>query len=269
MNKKIIKDLIPPLLIRTVKKSPFFNFGLHWKGDYSSWEKALDNSSGYDAEEIVEKVKNSLLKVKNGEAAYERDSVLFDKMEYDWPVVASLMWVAAKCGYLNVMDFGGSLGSTYFQNRTFLKDVKDVAWNIIEQAHFVKCGKENFENEHLRFFYDAETCIRDNKINLIILSSVLPYLKEPYSLLEKIQNFKVDYVLIDKMPLIDSTSDRLTIQNVPSEIYKASYPAWFFSRAKFTDFIERQFDVVADFDRNIDSNISSVFKGLLLAKKSK
>ena len=40
---------------------------------------------------IFEKTKQSLLKVKNGEAVYERDSVLFDKKEYPYAIISSLL----------------------------------------------------------------------------------------------------------------------------------------------------------------------------------
>ena len=53
-----------------------------WQGDYASWEDAEQLSKGYDAVEIAEKVLASTLKVKNGEAVFERDSVIFDKIEY-------------------------------------------------------------------------------------------------------------------------------------------------------------------------------------------
>jgi putative methyltransferase (TIGR04325 family) len=74
----------------------------------------VEASTGYDSEIILEKTRDALLKVKNGEAAYERDSVLFDEIQYAWPLLTSLMWVAAQAkGILNVLDFGGSLGTTY------------------------------------------------------------------------------------------------------------------------------------------------------------
>mgnify|MGYP001500873774 CR=1 FL=1 len=48
--------------------------------------------------------------VKNGEAVYERDLVLFDYIEFYWPVLSGVMWVAARNnGRLNVLDYGGSL----------------------------------------------------------------------------------------------------------------------------------------------------------------
>ena len=43
---------------------------------------------------------------------------------------------------LNVLDFGGSFGTTYYQNRKFLKHIKKVEWNIIEQKKIVQIAKK-------------------------------------------------------------------------------------------------------------------------------
>ena len=61
-----------------------------WSGNYANWEEADSFATGYDDHSILEKCKTALLKVKNGEAAYERDSVLFDKMQYNWALLALL-----------------------------------------------------------------------------------------------------------------------------------------------------------------------------------
>ena len=39
-----------------------------WFGNYSNWKEALAQCSGYDSDEILERVKAATLKVKNGEA---------------------------------------------------------------------------------------------------------------------------------------------------------------------------------------------------------
>ena len=111
-------------------------------GNYATWDEAKKNCLGYDAPNILEKVKASLLKVKNGEAVYERDSVLFDHVEYSYPLLISLLYIAtASENKLRLLDFGGSLGSSYYQNRNFLNRLELLEWSIVEQNHFVKCGK--------------------------------------------------------------------------------------------------------------------------------
>jgi putative methyltransferase (TIGR04325 family) len=143
-----------------------------------------------------------------------------------------------------------------------------VKWNVIEQPHFVKCGKEYFQDEQLKYYYDIKSCLKENDVNLVILSGVLPFLEDPYLLLKEISSLNVPFVIIDKTHLIDADKDRITVQHVPASIYKASYPAWFFSRARFYEFIEMNYEIIADFDREIRSNVKSVFRGFLLSKKN-
>ena len=45
--------------------------------------------------------------MKNGEAVYERDSVLFDEIQYSWGLLAGLQKAALENdGKLCVLDFG-------------------------------------------------------------------------------------------------------------------------------------------------------------------
>ena len=72
--------------------------------------------------------------MKRGEAVYERDSVIFDHIEYSFPVLCGLLRAAVEDdGKLNVLDFGGSLGSSYYQKKGFLAVCKHLRWSIIEQ----------------------------------------------------------------------------------------------------------------------------------------
>lgn len=261
---RLIEQIIPPLLMQMLRSSRFRRYG--WFGDFETWQAAANASKGYNQEIILEKVKNAVLKVRNGQAAFERDSVTFDTPQYNWPLIAWLSWIAALYkGYLNVLDFGGSLGSTYFQNKVFI-DPLHAQWNIVEQGHFVKTGKELFESKELRFYHAVDDCLKENAVNVALLSSVLPYLENPYSQLDTFE--KIDFLILDKMPLIKSDRDRITIQKVPPSIYKASYPSWFFSESRFMAFISDKYDIISEIDRNIPANLPAAFKAFLLKRKA-
>ena len=81
--KEIIKILIPPIISILYRKIGS-NQSLKWSGRYAKWDDALMQCTGYENDSILEKCKISLLKVKNGEKAYERDSVVFDQIDYCW-----------------------------------------------------------------------------------------------------------------------------------------------------------------------------------------
>src|SRR5688572_17179370 len=65
-----------------------------WFGNYSSWKQVCDEADGYDSDIIFEKTKQAILKVKSGEAVYERDSVIFDRKEYNFAIIAFLQYSA-------------------------------------------------------------------------------------------------------------------------------------------------------------------------------
>lgn len=48
-----------------------------WKGAFDSWEAAQLQSNGYNADNILQKVLAASLRVKEGNALFERDSALF------------------------------------------------------------------------------------------------------------------------------------------------------------------------------------------------
>jgi putative methyltransferase (TIGR04325 family) len=273
--KGILRELTPPILGRAlrnirailVSKRHIDYYGL--SGDYRCWDEAMAASTGYGSEIILEKTKEALLKVKNGEAAYERDSVLFDEIQYAWPLLASLMWVAARCGgRLNVLDFGGSLGSTYFQNRVFLSALPGVRWNIVEQSKHVKTGRTYFEDDHLRFYSGITDPLADTQPNVVLLSGVLQCLERPYIVLHQILELSCELVIIDRTPFWTGPTDRLCVQTVPPSIYPASYPSWIFSVQRFRTHLSNEWKVILEFDSldRLKSPIQANWKGMIIVR---
>jgi putative methyltransferase (TIGR04325 family) len=237
-------------------------------GQFGSWEEAMRSCTGYDDGFILEKTKTALLKVKNGEAVYERDSVLFDQVQYSWELLASLMWTAARAGRLHVLDFGGSLGSSYYQNRKFLDTLPDVRWNVVEQPKHVEVGVDLFSTDTLRFYYSIDDCIRENRINLVLLSGVLQYLENPSEILKRLMAIPDAVIIIDRTPFYTGDSDRLFLQTVPPSIYPATYPCWVFSRQRFGVTVqEGNRDVLVEYEAldHIRNPVQARWYGMILA----
>jgi len=262
--KQTLIRLMPDRLFLLLK-------GYGWYGDFATWEEAKKKSGGYEVESILIKTKESLLKVKNGEAVYERDSVIFDKIEYSWELLASLMWAAAQNGgSLNLIDFGGSLGSAYYQNKTFLDKLNSVSWNIVEQQNYVKVGIESFQNDNLQFYYSISDCCSElgNKIDVILFSGVLQYLENPFEILKEAFSCGIKYIIVDRTGFTLNNKQRITVQKVPNRIYEASYPCRFFSEKDFLAYFEdNNYDLVADFDALDKVNIPSKYKGFIFLRK--
>ncbi len=271
LTKEIARDWLPPALCRWIRQRR--DGGIHFEGEFASWEEASSYGTGYDAENILAKVLEATLKVKQGIVAFERDSVVFDKIEYNWPVMAGLLRAAAQDGgSLNVLDFGGALGSSYFQSRNFLETLTTVRWNVVEQTHYVEAGRAYIQDEKLRFWQSIRECLTENQPNAILLSSVLQYLPDPSEIFSSLLDAGAHVVILDRTIVNCSDSDRIYVQHVPSSIYTASYPCRSLSQSRLLMMARERYRLDADFlsltfpaiDR-----IQSHMKGYLLTKMPK
>ncbi len=264
--KPIIKDFIPPIFFKAYQQIRCSHYGLF--GNYPSWEAAMKDAVGYDSDVIINQVRDSLLKVKEGKAIGEKDSCLFEKIQYSWPVLAGLLRIASiKGNKLSVLDFGGSLGSYYYQLRHFLSDLDELRWSIVEQEKFVRCGQELFENNQLKFYYDIETCLIEENPDVILFSGVIQYLPYPYGFLENLVKYNFEYIIFDRTPFIEGGQERLTVQKVHPSIYEASMPAYFFNQDKFLSYLEKFYDLLVEFESQDRVNIPSQFKGFIFKKQ--
>ena len=270
MLTHIAKDWLPPALLRQLRK--IHRRGITIEGPFATWGEAERISSGYDSQQILDRVLAATLKVKNGEAAYERDSVLFDEVHYAWPVAAGLMLAAAQDGgHLSVLDFGGSLGSSYFQNTQFLEGLQDVRWSIVEQSHFMEAGRQFIQDEKLRFYETIDECVKTEKPNVVLLSSVLQYLEKPYEILESLSGATARLLVVDRTPFWSKNTDGLMIQHVPPQIYSASYPMHILSEPAFLALLRKNWSSNAEFlspEGYVDSPAGMfAFKGFLLKRE--
>ena len=241
--KRLVENWLPPAALSLYRE---WKGGVSYNGNYSSWQDALTNSTGYDSDLILEKVSSALLKVKSGEAVYERDSVLFNRIEHPFPLLAGLFRAAAANeGKLTVMDFGGSLGSTYFQCRDFLSVLPRLKWCIVEQEGFVRRGRELFETDELSFFFSMQECMEIMKPNAVLFSSVLQYLENPWDKLDEVSESTIPCVIVNRTPFVRSPIDHIVVQRVSPEIFDAKLPCWVLSMERFTETLSKKFDLIS------------------------
>jgi putative methyltransferase (TIGR04325 family) len=246
--KSWLADWLPPHVRRLIRRE--VDHAVWYTGNYTTWKEALRESNGYHEPLIVDKVADAIEKVAKGEAAAERDSVLFEQIPHSFPLLVGLLRAAVSGHRLRVLDVGGSLGSTYFQCRDVLSRLDEVRWNVVEQASFVECGRRRFQTDVLRFYDSIDACLAEGPVDVVLLSSVLPYVENPYGLLDAILEREIEHVIIDRTPLLESEPDRLTIQHVPAHIYgkDLSYPAWFLNREIVVARFSRRYNSIFEFD---------------------
>jgi len=266
--KAFIAQWIPPIFFRIIRraqaKSVFFD------GWFDNWDEAISRTSGYDQENISNQVLEASLLVSQGKAVFERDSVIFNEIQYSWPLLTGLMWAAAhNQGELRVLDFGGALGTSYFQNLKFLRHLKNVEWSIVEQKNFVVLGQQYLQNNTLKFYNSIPDLSAERQANVVLLSSVMQYLSEPYKIMDKLLGENPSVIIFDRTSFINSgDKDKIRIQNVPKEIYKASYPCWFLSKPKLCNYlIDRGYKVLEDFNSDENLDKFATWGGMILIRE--
>ncbi|MGE3316130.1 MAG: methyltransferase, TIGR04325 family [Planctomycetaceae bacterium] len=246
--KSWLAGWLPPNVKRLLKGE--VDQAVWYTGDYASWKDALRESNGYHESMIVDGVAEAIDKVSRGEAVAERDSVLFDQIPYPHQVLVGLLRASVAGHRLSVLDIGGSLGSTYFQCRGILSRLDEIRWNVVEQPSFVECGRRRFQTNELRFFESIDACLAEGGVDVVLLSSVLPYVENPYALLDDVVARGIEHVIVDRTPLLTEEPDRLTVQHVPAHIYgkELSYPAWFLNRENVVARFAGRYNLLFEFD---------------------
>ncbi len=236
--KSFVRNWCPPIV--RIMLQPKSIAHVHFPEEFPSWAKAELVCSGYDSPEIINKVLETTIKVLKGEFAYERDSVGFIKADYSWPVLCGLLLAASSNkNSLSVLDFGGGLGSSYFQNRNFLSNLSSVDWNIVEQVSFVNVGNEKIKLNGLHFYSSIDKCILNCHPNAILLSSVLQYIDNYQAIINGVTKTGAEFIIIDRTPFLKKGSiEKIFIQKVPDWIYQASYPCRFFVENDFIKLFE-------------------------------
>lgn len=153
---------------------------------------------------------------------------------------------------VHILDFGGSLGSTFFQNRDYLEGIIPYEWHICEQLHFVEIGKKEIPEIH--FHEDINSYVESgNPCDILLLSGVIQYFDDPMVWLEKLIRNPFQYIIIDRTFFNIDDESRLGIQYVPPSLYDACYLCWLLSREEICGFIKSAGDKNVDewdsFDR--------------------
>lgn len=214
-------------------KSIYYNFkysSVKFVGPFKSWKEANINSSGYHNEDYFNKVLTNILFSKDIDHIYERDSELVYDKKYPLRIINFINHNFKN--KLKVIDFGGSLGSFFFQNKSKIKS-KSIKWAIYEQKSLFKIGKKFITHKNV-FFFNKMSEIKKLKPHVILFSSVLEYLHNPKKHINDLLKIKsIRFVIIDRLLISNSNIDEIYVQKNPKKYFSMSYPCRIFSKKNF------------------------------------
>lgn len=256
---RVVTSLLPPIV-----RQLLLGLGLggsRFRYGFKSWDDALSKCGGYDSDQITDALVEASREVRDGKAPYERDGVVFEKIEHSWPLLAAILGTARPRGSLRVLDFGGSLGTTYRQICGVVEALGiGLSWVIVEQAHLVKIGNNEFKTGKLTFSESLEE-FEPGDFDLILLASSICYIKEPKKVLDQIKNLRPLAIAIDRTPVSKSPPGQIGIQKVKNAAYKASYPIRVFAPGALEAMLEPDFRKVFDWECELQPDPQSLSKG--------
>lgn len=249
---------------------------IRFVGDYPSWQAARNECSGYDSDDIAERVLQTTMAVLRGEFAWERDSVGFTESAYSWPLLSCLLRCAAvNGGKLRVIDFGGALGSVFFQHRPMLQSLPLLEWRVVEQPCFVVRGRSYISRhplvQGLTFCESMEQALQAGPADVLLLSGVLQYLQDPWQSLTEMLALAIPHVVLDRTAVLrGGESSLLSVQHVPASIYRATYPAWFLAKNQLHDCFLKGHTVISTWqcqEHHSAARGEAEYRGWLLCQK--
>ena len=174
-----IKDFVPPILIRLVKRI----IGLDNTKEYVDYYQALKEctSFSYGDFDFCRMIADKTMIYKQG----------LKKPHYLKPNESFLL--AAIGQYINnnsktslkILDFGGACGSHYFEIKRFLPADLSLKWIVVETDQMVKSAVNmNLQNNELNFINSIDDI--KIKIDFIHSSGALQCVSDPYEIISKL-----------------------------------------------------------------------------------
>jgi putative methyltransferase (TIGR04325 family) len=215
LSPKPLRAWVPPRLLEMYAYLIGDQIGL--TALFPDWEAARSNAGRYSDEAITERmVAAAQAAFASKGTKFERDGAVFDQPVTPYHLAACLLRIAmANDGRLAIADFGGGLGSSFFQCRQFLSCLNELQWYVVEQPALVRRGRELFEGEELHFRDTLLDISAAAQPQVVLFSGVLQYLDDPYGVLAEAVALNPRAIIVDRNPESDNLEDAFSVQALP------------------------------------------------------
>lgn len=103
-------------------------------------------------------------------------------------------------------------GHTTFNAKALLQDTVKMAWHVVETPGMVTVGK-SLETDELKFYTNLDAAKAElDHIDLLLVSSTLSYLPEPYAFLSRLVDAGANNIFLTRQPLTHFDKDIVQIQ---------------------------------------------------------
>jgi putative methyltransferase (TIGR04325 family) len=224
-----LREWLPPGARRAANR--LLGASLAYRGPHADFATAAELTRGYDDDAILEQVVAATREVLAGRARYEQDGRSFEAEPPPSHALSLLLLAAARAnGRLQVLDFGGSLGSHYLRWKPVLAKLPHLHWCVVEQPGFVAAGRELFAGDACIAFEEDIAAAAARAPNVVFASSVLQYLPQPADTLAQLAGAGAQLLVLDRFPVLERGPGVALSQHLPRRQGGASYPLHAFAK---------------------------------------
>lgn len=233
----MIRKILPPIILELLKRLRAYFFDR----TFDSFEEALIYTKlfGYENPLLVEFLYQKTINFRD--KLHNENGFRFDTSFINTLIAFSGINYS---NTIQVVDYGGSFGYHYFiMRKIFPKNIK-IFWNVIETPSI--CNKaELLQTDELLFFksiQDYNNSRSTEKVDLVLLSSSLQFLKNPLEVLGDLIDIDSKHIFITRTPFNKENRNIISVQtskmqfngpgklNHSSSNMKIKYPIHFISR---------------------------------------
>lgn len=242
--KNIIKDIIPPILLRVLTKNPA-------PKSYTSFSDAAGSikNNTYEQDELIEVVlrKNEIFR------ALPLSNQLLSS---DAARILMAIGLARNNNKITVVDFGGGGGNHFTIANIGFPDSVAFDWNIVETPKFVENARK-ISIPNLRYFDELSKAVNAvQNVDLLLASSTLQYCPDPIGMLNQLTMSGAKCLYLTRTPFnsgaetIFSTQASWLSRNGPGPLpagfkdRKISYPIGYASRSKVEEVLQARYEIV-------------------------
>ncbi|PTX95554.1 methyltransferase, TIGR04325 family [Opitutus sp. ER46] len=247
--RRVAKYLLPSGIRRWLRTT----FGWRWlRGEYPDWATAARKAGELGGGAPVERVVQAARAVRAGTGAWDRDGEVFTEPAVHAPLLDALGRIASAGQGLTLVDFGGGLGSTWWQHRRELSELGPIDWRIVELPALVAAGRREFSDATLSFHDSLAAATARGRVNVLLLSSVLQYLESPQAFLRDPALDGFSDIILDRVALAADARTRIVVQHTPPSLGGGASPCWLFGRTGFEALLTPTWSIVSQWRVDFD-----------------
>lgn len=230
MLKGALRAITPPIVWGAARSlGSRLRPGEHrtFRGPHASWDDAVRQSDGWSSDVVTQKALTAALAVRDGRAAWEQDGVVEEHVSHSSAILSLLVLASGdRKDRLDIVDFGGSFGTHYFQNRRFLDaSGTPYTWHVVDLPNVVALGREHLATPALQFHADLREATSSHPPQAVLFSGSFQYLADPWPVVDQIQETGARHMALDRVLVSPNPRDEVFVQHPdPNRYYPATYP---------------------------------------------